>query len=144
MRHMKRWYLILASLVMILGIALWQGIPALPSLYHAQAQNRAGATTPIQHVVVIMQENHTFDNYFGLFPGANGYTEAHASNPLRNDFSHSSASTIAALKVGFPPRSYVQYTKNDIPIYWSYAQHFGLSDNFFTSVAASSTQPDKK
>ncbi len=139
MRNMKRWYSIVACLIIVLGVVLWQGIPALSSLYHAQAQNRAAATTPIQHVVVIMQENHTFDNFFGQFPGANGYTEAHASNPLRNDFSHSSASTIAALKGGFPPRSYVQYTKDDIPNYWSYAQHFGLSDNFFTSVAASST-----
>jgi phospholipase C len=26
----------------------------------------------IQHVVVIMQENRSFDNYFGTFPGANG------------------------------------------------------------------------
>ncbi|MBV8799311.1 MAG: phospholipase [Alphaproteobacteria bacterium] len=34
-------------------------------------------TTPsgihkIKHVIVIMQENHSFDNYFGTFPGANG------------------------------------------------------------------------
>jgi phospholipase C len=27
---------------------------------------------PIQHFVVLMQENHTFDNYFGTYPGANG------------------------------------------------------------------------
>jgi phospholipase C len=28
--------------------------------------------TPIQHLVVLMQENHTFDNYFGTYPGVNG------------------------------------------------------------------------
>ena len=28
--------------------------------------------TPIQHFVVLMQENHTFDNYFGTYPGADG------------------------------------------------------------------------
>ena len=28
--------------------------------------------TPVQHFVVLMQENHTFDNYFGTYPGANG------------------------------------------------------------------------
>ena len=28
--------------------------------------------TPIKHLVVIMQENHTFDNYFGTYPGADG------------------------------------------------------------------------
>src|SRR4029077_20940691 len=26
----------------------------------------------IQHVVMIMQENRSFDNYFGTYPGANG------------------------------------------------------------------------
>jgi len=29
-------------------------------------------TTPIKHFVVLMQENHTFDNYFGTYPGADG------------------------------------------------------------------------
>jgi phospholipase C len=37
---------------------------------------RAGAATAgirkIQHVIVIMQENRSFDNYFGTFPGADG------------------------------------------------------------------------
>jgi phospholipase C len=31
--------------------------------------------TPIEHVVVLMQENHTFDNYFGTYPGADGFPE---------------------------------------------------------------------
>jgi phospholipase C len=30
------------------------------------------STTPIQHVLVLMQENHSFDNYFGTYPKANG------------------------------------------------------------------------
>lgn len=33
---------------------------------------QAGTTTPIQHFIVVMQQNHTFDNYFGTYPGANG------------------------------------------------------------------------
>ncbi len=28
--------------------------------------------TPIRHFIVLMQENHTFDNYFGTYPGADG------------------------------------------------------------------------
>ena len=31
-----------------------------------------GSSNPIRHVIVLMQENRTFDNYFGTFPGANG------------------------------------------------------------------------
>ena len=33
---------------------------------------RSVPNTPIEHLVVIMQENHTFDNYFGTYPGADG------------------------------------------------------------------------
>jgi phospholipase C len=32
---------------------------------HAGNSHVNATTTPIQHVVVIMLENHTFDNYFG-------------------------------------------------------------------------------
>jgi phospholipase C len=28
--------------------------------------------TPIRHLIVILQENHTFDNYFGTYPGVDG------------------------------------------------------------------------
>jgi phospholipase C len=28
--------------------------------------------TPIRHVIFLMQENHSFDNYFGNYPGADG------------------------------------------------------------------------
>ena len=31
--------------------------------------------TPIEHIIVLMQENHTFDNYFGTYPGADGFPE---------------------------------------------------------------------
>jgi phospholipase C len=30
------------------------------------------SNTPIEHFIVLMQENHTFDNYFGTYPGADG------------------------------------------------------------------------
>jgi phospholipase C len=49
-------------LPMVLGLSL-----LLPS--SAAAVTPA---TPIEHLVVLMQENHTFDNYFGTFPGADG------------------------------------------------------------------------
>jgi phospholipase C len=41
------------------------GIPA------ADASGRETAT-PLEHLVVLMQENHSFDNYFGTYPGADG------------------------------------------------------------------------
>jgi phospholipase C len=29
-------------------------------------------STPIKHIVILVQENHSFDNYFGTYPGADG------------------------------------------------------------------------
>lgn len=39
-------------------------------LTNANAQGGAGI--PIEHFIFIVQENHSFDNYFGTYPGANG------------------------------------------------------------------------
>jgi len=41
-----------------------------------QAQKTRGDLTQIQHFVFIIQENRTFDQYFGSFPGANGTSTA--------------------------------------------------------------------
>jgi len=35
----------------------------------------------IEHVVVVVKENHTFDNYFGAFPGAQGVKLPAAADP---------------------------------------------------------------
>ena len=37
----------------------------------------AGGIHKIRHVVIIMQENRSFDNYFGTFPGADGIARRH-------------------------------------------------------------------
>src|SRR4030081_979732 len=48
---------------------------------------------PIQHVVIIVKENHAFDNYFGRLPGADGDpTLATASDPPSSDLPHTHAS----------------------------------------------------
>lgn len=144
MRHFKQWNIFLI-LLCIIGIVAWRVLPTFPS-HSAQAQmHRHGTpTTFITHAVIIMMENHTFDNYFGRFPGANGRNDLPlASNPPRGDLDHTSPAAYAAMDHGamdeFPAEGYVQYTKDDIPNYWAYAQQFGLSDNFFTSMASSST-----
>ena len=57
----------LAAMVVAVALAaaLGQGRPVA-----------AGATaTPLEHIVVLMQENHTFDNYFGTYPGVDGIPE---------------------------------------------------------------------
>ncbi|HYN50469.1 MAG TPA: alkaline phosphatase family protein, partial [Thermoleophilaceae bacterium] len=39
----------------------------------APAAAAGDAQSPIRHFVVLMQENHSFDNYFGTYPGADGF-----------------------------------------------------------------------
>jgi len=34
------------------------------------------STTRLKHIIFIVQENHSFDNYFGTFPGVNGFNNA--------------------------------------------------------------------
>ena len=52
-----------AGLALLLGVPTWalaeSGAPPEPK-------------TPIKHFVVLMQEGHSFDNYFGTYPGADG------------------------------------------------------------------------
>ncbi|OLC32733.1 MAG: hypothetical protein AUH31_00030 [Armatimonadetes bacterium 13_1_40CM_64_14] len=89
----------------------------------------------IKHVVIIVKENHTFDNYFGTFPGANGAVFPHAGDPI-HDPPHDHRAWLN--RNGPPGAVRLQYTKADIPAYWAYAQQYTLCDNFFTDVASQS------
>lgn len=53
--------------VVSLALAVLPGVAAAQ-----QAATDSQAKTPIEHVIVLMQENHSFDNYFGTYPGADG------------------------------------------------------------------------
>ena len=99
MRFLKHWYVIVAF-VAILGISLGFIVPTLSSHYvHADIHVKGRATTPIQHVVVIMLENHSFDTMFGRFPGVNGITLPRASNPFTSDSVKYKSPTNTAPKV---------------------------------------------
>jgi phospholipase C len=39
----------------------------------AATAHSQSAGIPIEHFIFIIQENHSFDNYFGTYPGANGF-----------------------------------------------------------------------
>ena len=124
MKALRRWY-ILPALLLILGMVVWRAVPAFKNPAHASG------SSSIQHVVFIMMENHTFDNYFGSFPGANGVTLPQDPNPVPSDYNHGAPATAAAIDGGkmdeFASHGYYQYKQSDIPNYWSYAQHFGLT-----------------
>ncbi|HCV97366.1 MAG TPA: phospholipase C, phosphocholine-specific, partial [Stenotrophomonas sp.] len=56
---------------------LGAGISALlPSIARAAAiapHARGGSLEDLQHIVVFMQENRSFDHYFGTLPGVRGF-----------------------------------------------------------------------
>ena len=95
----------------------------------------SAAQRPIEHVVIIVKENHGYDNYFGTFPGGNGVALPPSPNPPPKDPDHRHAAWLkrdtTAPRVAFP--------QSDIPHYWGYAQQFTLCDNYYTDVAGPST-----
>ena len=90
---------------------------------------------PIDHVVIIIKENHTFDNYFGTFPGANGARLPAAQDPpTSGDPPHDHAAWLVRGQHAVKE----QYSEKDIPAYFSFARQFTLCDNYFTEVASQS------
>ena len=49
-------------------------LPNASARAEVPSQSKA-PNTPIEHFLVLMQENHTFDNYFGTYPGVEGIPE---------------------------------------------------------------------
>ncbi len=99
-------------------------------------RKRPGSPSPIKHVVIIVKENHAFDNYFGKFPGANGAANlAPCPNPPKQDPDHTHEGWLVRDQQAVRQ----QYSRTDIPAYWSYAEQYSLCDNYFTDVAGPST-----
>ncbi len=120
------------------------------------------STTTIQQIVFIVKENRSFDNYFGTYPGANGATSAtystgqtlpleHEPDPTTSDLCHTWFCAKASIdngkmdqfdanakfvSPGFQAMS--EYTQNDLPNYWAYANNFVLADNMFSSLVGPS------
>jgi len=116
------------------------------------------APCPIKHIVVIIKENHSFDNLFAHFPGASGTSFARVGrkwvklgvtpDSLNFDISHSGVSASLAVNRGRMNQFYklpgaVQfghdyadsaYTKAEIPDYWAYAKTFTLADHFYSTM----------
>src|SRR5207245_4487174 len=57
----------------------------LASCVSALAQEARRGLDAIEHIVVIYAENRSFDHLFGLFPGANGLTNATNATQVDHD-----------------------------------------------------------
>jgi phospholipase C len=47
--------------------------PAIQRAWAVDADNKTGTITDVQHVVILMQENRSFDHYFGTMNGVRGF-----------------------------------------------------------------------
>ncbi|HTE83437.1 MAG TPA: alkaline phosphatase family protein [Dehalococcoidia bacterium] len=124
----------------------------------------AAAPATIDHLVVLMQENHTFDNYFGTFPGVDGLPRNvcqrvtrvgskciapyHNTTPHSSDPDHSSQSARSAYDDGRmdgfawsqsdlnlnPSVPMGYWDGTDLPLYWNLATDYVLADRFFSSA----------
>jgi len=137
----------------------------------AQAQapvvQKRNDITSLNHFVFIVQENRSFDNYFGTFPGANGATTgkistgqtiplSHQGDQYPRDLHHAWESAWLAVdngrmdkfdliqangtncNIGGDYVCYSQLYQTDIPNYWAYATNFMLADNAFSSLGGAS------
>ena len=123
-------------------------------------------SSAIEKIVVVFQENHTFDNYFGTFPGANGIagrsgiclpqkkgsaapcvSPFHSATLTPVDMNHNWTSAHqdydGGKMDGFVYSEGNQATmcyfdKSDLPRYWKAAQQYVLCEDYFTSVMSES------
>jgi len=67
-------FLLLLSGIIFSCLLLYTSFATDDLIAYSLTQEEASVVNShIKHFVVIVQGRHTFDNYFGTFPGANGF-----------------------------------------------------------------------
>lgn len=92
----------------------------------------------IKNIVILLQENHSFDNLFAGFPGTNGkFAEQRCPDSLRKDPPHEHVDALQP-DGATTDEARCSYTEADIPNYWKIARAFTLCDNYFSDVRGAS------
>jgi phospholipase C len=139
------------------GLLAARSLRSLGGTPWPEAADAAGAqwlpSPGVAHVLILMQENHSFDNYFGTFPGADGlpsglavegFAPFHLASAITRNLPHSASVVRSAMNGGKmdrfvaaegSPETMGWYDSRDIPSYWAYARRFALADRFFSSFA---------
>ena len=113
------------------------------------------------HIIIMVQENRTFDNLFATFPGADGKTIGKTHNgtlllrpsdlesPISpnngypswfRDWNHGKMNHFDLVPIGRTPGTYVyQYVRPaQIAPYWDLAKHYVLADHMFQTQGSGS------
>ncbi|HEV3153819.1 MAG TPA: alkaline phosphatase family protein [Candidatus Baltobacteraceae bacterium] len=166
---MKRMLAVLA-LAGCAGASHGSSLPAVftrTPAHTAGALHRAGTVNPIQHVVIIVQENRSFDNLFNGFPGADtvrtGVDSQGNEVPLHPtglgvtyDLNHShhyfeieydkgamNGFDLEQVHPGAketppPDTAYGYVRESKVDPYWTMAEHYALADRMFQTNAGPS------
>ena len=115
----------------------------------------------IEHVIIIVEQNHTFDSYFGTYPGVNGipagatsilYDESVVSEPGQNTLSNGRLTALDAHQSGAmdgfvsaqDERGFngelalVTRDRESAPVLWDLADDYVLFDNYYSSTLGGS------
>ncbi len=141
--------------------------PAMPhdpgSVVRPPKTSAAGSGS-IEHIVIVLQENHTFDNYFGTYPKADGTLgkglrlPATPNGPATRAPFHSPTLTPADLNHNWTAAhedyhggamdgfvysegsesTLAYFDRSDLPHYWNAADRYVLCDRYFTSAMTES------
>jgi phospholipase C len=152
---------LLALISVIFAVSIFRSVAL--GRPHASRQEVPADISAIQHIVFIIKENRTYDNYFGTFPGADGATQGtistgqviplgHLPDRTPRDIDHSFAAATTGIDGGKMDKfdlihnaningdylAYTQFVESDIPNYFTYARNFVLGDHMFSSLTGPS------
>ena len=88
-------------------------VAMLPGCASSNDGSSGSSQSPIRHIVIVVKENHSFDNYFNSL-----------ETPPRQ-LPHCASMTEA---------SDCEYGSSDIPAYYRYASDFGYGNRYFTDI----------
>jgi phospholipase C len=147
---------IASTMVACSGQMASPGLPSPPAIPVATLQHRGKTSTPIKHVVIIFQENRSFDNIFAGYSGADaptyGFTQGGKKIPLQpvgfdtSDINHYYNDGIndydGGKMDGFeqngnytgPTLPYSYLKRSLVKPYWRMAELYTLSDRMFASM----------
>jgi phospholipase C len=138
--------------------------PVTPPQKSSGPARRPAGLDRVKHIIWIIQENRSFDNYFGTYPGVDGIPPGTCSPVLPGatrcitpfhmpakmppcDLAHRWVIAHAAYDHGAmdgfvwaegSPYTMAYYDQRDIPNYWAYARQYTLCDRFFSSLMGAS------
>ncbi len=100
---------IIMTAIFFIGQSLFQNFSYVASGLDPDSEISSKSKTPINHIIVISQGKRSFDNYFGTFPGANGYPENPVVplNPFPQPASHFTLGAWFSTNSTFPKNGFL-------------------------------------